>query len=160
MVARNLVYDATSSARCVPKQRKRWPLAHHGGAGCSGNGERNAERDEPQNRLNRQLHRLSSDHDRVTVRQIGEMCSLQSQERSVQNEKCGRCKSRENLPLKAQCFPEYVAIAERPEPEHVHVIRQRRSTAKDNADKDGKNEKDAAAMATARRLYPRPVNGL
>ena len=122
--------------RCVPKKRERRPLRHHGGAGCSGNDERNAERDEPQNRLNRQPHRLSADENRVTDRQIGEMCPLQSQKRSVQNEKCGRCKSREDSPLKTQCFPEHVPIAERPEPEHVHVIRQRGPTAEDDAGED------------------------
>src|SRR6266851_4130556 len=86
------------------------------------------------------------------------MRSLQSQERSVQNEKCGRCKSREDSPLKAQCFPEHVSVAEPPEPEHVHVIGQRGPTAEDDADKDGENEKEAAA--TPRRMRRRPVNGL
>jgi hypothetical protein len=98
----------------------------------------------------------------MTARQIGEMCPLQSQERTVQNEKCGRCKSREDSPLKTQCFPEYVPVAERPEPEHVHVIRQRGPTAEEDARKDGENEKEAAA--TPRRMRPRmvrrPVNGL
>ena len=145
--------------RCVPEERERRPLRHHAGAGCSGNDERNAERDEAQDRLNRQLQRLSADENRVTARQIGEMRSLQSQERSVQNEKCGRRKSREDSPLKAQRFPEHVPVAERPEPEHVHVIRQRGPTAEDDDGKDGENEKEATA-ATPRRMRPRPVNGL
>src|SRR5438132_9692853 len=58
------------------------------------------------------------------------MSPLQRQERSVQNEKCGRCKSREDSPLKSQGFPEHVPVAERLEPEHVHVIGQRGPSAK------------------------------
>src|ERR1039458_9486341 len=86
------------------------------------------------------------------------MRPLQSQERSIQNEKCGRCKSREDPPLKTQCFPEHVPVAERPEPEEVYVIRQRGPAAEDDTGKDAENEKDAAA--TPRRMRPRPVNGL
>ena len=159
-LAKNRVHDATSGARCVPKKRERRPLLYHGAAGCSGNDERNAERDEPQNRLDRQLHRLSADENRVTLRQIGEVCSLQSQKRSEQNEKCGRGESREDPPLKTQCFPKYVPIAERPEPEHVHVIGQRGPTAEENGGKDGNNEKEAAATAGLRRMRRRPVDGL
>jgi hypothetical protein len=65
------------------------------------------------------------------------MCPLQSQERPVQNEKCGRGKSREDSPLKTQCFPEHVAEAERPEPEQVHVIRQSGPTAEEEGGKNG-----------------------
>ena len=83
---------------------------------------------------------------------------LQSQERSVQNEKCGRCKSREDAPLEAQCFPEHFPVAERLEPEHVHVIRQRGPAAEEDDAKDGENEKEAAAAT--RRMHPRPVNRL
>src|ERR1017187_115317 len=92
--------------------------------------------------------------------QIWEMYPLQRQKRTVHNQKCDRCKNREDSPLKTQCFPEHIRIAERSEPEHVHVIRQRRPTDEENADKDGKNENKAAAPATVRRLRPWPVNGL
>src|ERR1017187_10416600 len=88
------------------------------------------------------------------------MCPLQSQERSIQNEKRGRCKSREDPPLKTPCFPEDGPIAKRPEPEHVHAIGQRGPTAEEDAGKDGKNEKQASAVARARRQDPRPVNRL
>src|ERR1019366_6279862 len=157
--AKNRIQDATS-AGCVPEQRKRRPLPHHGGASCSGNGERNAERDEAEDRLNRQLQRLSADENRVATRQIGEMRTLKSQERSEQNEKGGRCKSREDSPLKAQCFPEHVSVAERLEPEHVHVIRQCGPAAEDDAGKDGENEKETTATARPRLMRRRPVNGL
>ena len=69
-LTKDRVYDSTACARCEPKKRERRPLPCHGAAGCSGNDERNAEHDEPQNRLNRQPHRLSADENRVTVRQI------------------------------------------------------------------------------------------
>ena len=69
-LAKNRVHDAASGAGRVPKERERRPLRHHAGAGCSGNGERNAKRDEAQDRLNRQLHRLSADENRVAARQI------------------------------------------------------------------------------------------
>jgi hypothetical protein len=85
------------------------------------------------------------------------MRALQSEERSIQNEKCGRCKSREDSPLKAQCFPEHVPEAERPEPEHVHEIGQRGPTAKEDADKDGENEKEAAAASQSIRALLHPV---
>ena len=160
-LAKNWVHNATTGAWRVPKERERRPLRRHGAAGCSGNDKRNAECDEPQNRLNRQLHRLSADENRVTGRQIREMRSLESQKRSVQDDKCGRRKSREDSPLKAERFPEYVPIAERPEPEHVHVIRHRGPTAEDNGGKDGNNnEEEAAAMAAWRRLQTRPVDRL
>src|SRR5450756_666130 len=71
-------------------------------------------------------------------------------------------KAAKTPPLKTQCFPEYVPVAERPEPEEVHVIRQRGPAAEDDAGKDAENEKEAAA--TPRRMRPRmsrrPVNGL
>src|SRR6266851_8047640 len=90
------------------------------------------------------------------------MCPLQSQKRSVQNEKCGRCKSREDSPLESECFPEHVPIPERPEPEHVHVIRKRGPTAEDNAGKEKEDEKEKETTATARpcRMRRRPVNRL
>jgi hypothetical protein len=47
-----------------------------------GYAERNAERDEPQNRPDWQLHRLSTNENGVTDRQIREMGSLESQKRS------------------------------------------------------------------------------
>jgi hypothetical protein len=75
------------------------------------------------------------------------MRPLQSQKRSVQNEKCGGCKSGEDFPLQTQCFPEDVRVAERAEPEQVHVIRQRGPTAEENNGKDGENKKEAAATA-------------
>src|ERR1035437_2572992 len=150
--------DATSGAGCVPEKRERRPLHHHAGASGSRNDQRNAERDQTQHRLNRQLQRLSADDNRVATRQFGEMRSLQSQERSIQNEKCGRCKSREDSPLKAQCLPEHVPVAERPEPKHVHVIRQRGPDAEEDGGKDDENKKETAA--TPRRMRWRPVNGL
>src|ERR1035441_10771603 len=88
------------------------------------------------------------------------MCPLQGQKPPVQNEKCGRCKCHEDSPLKSQRFPEHVAIAERPEPEHVHVIGQRGPTAEDDADKDDENKKEAAATARPRRMRRWQVNGL
>ena len=89
----------------------------------------------------------------MTGRQIREMRSLESQKRSEQDDKCGRRESREDSPLKTERFPEYVPIAQRIEPEHIHVIRQRGSTAEENGGKDGNNEEEAAAtMATGRRL--------
>src|SRR5205807_8237681 len=155
--AKDRVHDATSGARCVPEERERRPFHHHAATGCSRNGERNAERDEAQDRFTRQLQRLSADENRLAAWQIGEMSPLQRQERSVQNEKCGRCKSREDSPLKSQGFPEHVPVAERLEPEHVHVIGQRGPSAKEDAGKDGENEKEASPP---RRMHPRPVNGL
>jgi len=86
------------------------------------------------------------------------MRPLQRHERSIQNEECGRSKSREDSPLKAQCFPEHVPVAERLEPEHVHVIRQRGPTAEEDGGKDRENEKEASAAP--RRMRRRPVNGL
>ena len=86
------------------------------------------------------------------------MSPLQRQEGTVQNEKCGRCKSREDPPLKTQRFPEHFPVAERLEPEHVNVIRQRGPAAEEDDAKDGENEKEAAA--TPRRMHPRPVNRL
>jgi hypothetical protein len=159
-LAKNRIYHATSSARRVPKESERRPLRHHAGAGCSGNGERSGERDEAQDGLNRELHRSSADENRVTAWQIGEMRPLQGQEGAVQDEKCGRCKSREDSPLQAQRFPEYFPVAKRPEPEHVHVVRQRGPTAEEDARKDGENEKKSAE--TPRRMRPRmgrrPIN--
>src|SRR5260370_23727267 len=86
------------------------------------------------------------------------MRPIQRQKRSPQDEKCGRCKGREDPRLKAQCFPEHVPVAERPKPEPLYAIRQGGPTAEDNAGKDGENEKQAAA--TARRMRRRPVNRL
>src|SRR5208282_434076 len=151
--------DATGGAGCVPEKRERRPFHHHAGAGGSRNGQRNAERNQAQDRLNRQLQRLSADENRVAARQIGEMRPLQGQERSVQNQKCGRCKSREDSPLQAQCLPEHILVAERPEPEYVHVIRQRAPAAKNDADEDSHNEEETAAT-TPWRVWWRPVNGL
>src|ERR1700685_3315730 len=90
------------------------------------------------------------------------MCPLQGYERSVQNQKCGRCKSCEDSPLKTQCFPEHVPVAERAEPEEVHVTRQRSPTSQDDAGKDSENEKEAEAMPgrTRPRTNWRPVDGL
>jgi hypothetical protein len=67
-LAKNRIYDATRQcAGRVPKERERRPLRHHAGAGGSGNDERNAERDEAQDWLNRQLQRLSADENRVAA---------------------------------------------------------------------------------------------
>ena len=51
----------------MPKERECWPLSDHSRAGCSGNSQRNTERDEPQNRLYRQLYRLPADRQGVLV---------------------------------------------------------------------------------------------
>src|ERR1700691_3737407 len=95
----------------------------------------------------------------MTVRQIGEMRPLQEQERSMQNEKCGRCESREDFPLKTHCFPKDVAIAERVEPEHVHVVRQSGPTTEEDYGKNDQNENETAATRL-RWAHPGPVNGL
>src|SRR5260370_38761422 len=87
------------------------------------------------------------------------MRSFQGEERSVQNEKCNCCKGREDSPLKAQRLPEHAPVPERPEPEHVHVIRQRRPTAEEDAGKDDQKNKEAAS-SMPRRMGRRPVNGL
>src|SRR6266851_2107236 len=87
------------------------------------------------------------------------MRSLQSQERSKKNEKRSYRKSSKDSPLKAQRFPQYVSVAERPEPQHVDVIRQRGPTAEKENGKDGENEEKEAA-ATPWRVRSRPVNGL
>src|SRR5579864_6213404 len=113
----------------------------------------------PENGLHRQFQRLSTDNDRVTIRQVGHVCSLQSEKRSVQNEKCGRCKSRKDFPVKIQCFPKDVPIAERPEPEHVHVVRQCGPATEEDHGQYDENENERAA-ARLRPAYPRPVNGL
>src|ERR1700746_1483061 len=87
------------------------------------------------------------------------MRSLQTQKRSEQNKKCGCRKNRKDSPLKAQCFPQYVSVAQRTEPEHVHVIRQCGPAAEKDDGKDGEtNEKEAAARP--RRTHSRPVDGL
>src|ERR1700686_1783796 len=73
----------------------------------------------------------------------------QSQEPSVQNEKCGCEKCREDQPLQAYGLPEYFGVTERPEPEGVDVIRQYcAATEKD----DRKNGKDKQKYTPARRL--------
>src|ERR1039457_609727 len=161
-LAKNRIKDAatTSGGAGVPKERERRPFHHHAGAGGNGNDQRKAECNEAQDRLNRQLHLLSADVNRVAARQVGEMRPLQSQERSIQNEKRDRCKSREDPPLQTQGFPEDIPVAERSEPEHIHVIRQRGPAAEDDAGKDGENEKEAAATARPRRMRRWPVNGL
>src|SRR5207237_8570814 len=82
-LAKNRVHNATTGAWREPRKRERRPLPCHGAARCSGNDKRNAECDEPQNRLNRQLHRLSADENGVTVRQIREVRSLESQKRTI-----------------------------------------------------------------------------
>src|SRR6266705_2325847 len=116
-LTKNRVYDTAASARCEPEEGECRPLRDHGAAGCSGNRERNTQRYEPQNGLNRQLHRLPADENGLTARQIRKVCSLESEKRSVQNEECCRRKSREDSPLKTQRFPEHVPKAERLEPE-------------------------------------------
>src|SRR5882724_6848768 len=143
-LAKHRVHEATSAARCVPEERDRRPLRHHAGASYSGNCERKAKCDEAQHRLNRQLQRLSANENRVTARQIGQMRSLQSQKRSEQNKKCGCRKGSKDSPLKAQRFPQYVSVAEGPEPEHVHVIRKRGPTAENDNGEDGENEEKEA----------------
>jgi len=45
------------------------------------------------NRLNRQLHRLSADHDGVAFGQIGKMGALQSQERPYRMENVAAAKA-------------------------------------------------------------------
>src|SRR5881398_602128 len=87
------------------------------------------------------------------------MRSLQSQKRSVKHKKYDRRKSCEDSPLEAQRFPKHIPVAQRLEPEHIHVIRQRGPTAEEDAGKDGEDEEKEAA-ATPRRMHPRPVNGL
>ena len=98
----------------------------------------------------------------MTGRQIREVRSLESKKRSEQDDKCARRENREDSPLKAERFPEYVPIAQRIEPEHIHVIRHRGPTAEDNGGKDGNNneEEAAAAMAARRRLQTRPTHRL
>jgi hypothetical protein len=104
---------------------------------------------------------LASFENRVTARQIGKMRSLQSEKRSVQNDKCGRCKSREDSPPKTQRFPEYVPIAERAEPESIHVIRKCGPTAEEDDGKNNENQEKETAKTTRRlQLRPWPVSGL
>src|SRR5712671_4839509 len=100
-LAKYRVQEATGGMRRVPEERDRRPLQHHRGPGSNRNSQRKAEGDEAQDRLHRQLQRLSADQNRVSSRQIAQMRSLQSQKRSVQNKKCGCRKSREDSPLEA-----------------------------------------------------------
>ena len=98
-LAKDRVHDATGSVRGA--YQKSASVGHSAimlGAGHNGDGERNDKCDEAQDGLDRQLQRLPADENRVTARQIGQMRPLQSQKRSVQNKKCGGCKSRERLP--------------------------------------------------------------
>ena len=130
------------------RERQRRPLRHHTGAGRTGNGERNTERAKAHNRLNRQPHRPSINENRVPAGQIAVMSSFQSQKRSVQNEKCSRCKSREDTPLQAQRLPVHLRVSERPEPEQIDPIRECRAAAKDDAGNDGDNNKKETTAAT------------
>ena len=79
-LAENRVDHATRGRRHVQKKRDRRPLRHHPGAGCKGDSQRNAHRDEPQDGLDRQSHWLLADEYRVAAWQIREMRSLQGQE--------------------------------------------------------------------------------
>ena len=86
------------------------------------------------------------------------MRPFQGQERSVQNDECGGRKAGEDSPLKSQSSPEDVSVAERPEPEHIHVIGQRGPATEEDGGKYGENEKEAPAAP--RRGRCGPVNGL
>jgi len=62
----------------------------------------------------------------VAFGQIGKMGALQSQERSIQNEKRGGSKKPRRFPTEGSVFFQKTGtIAERPEPEQVYVNKDR-----------------------------------
>ncbi len=157
-LAKDRVHNAASNARRVPIQGKCRPLRHHRSPGYCGNDQRNHEPHNAQDKLDRQFHRLSADENRLTALQLGGVRPLQDQERSVENQKCGRGKYRECRPLNAQLFPEHVSVAERPEPERVHIVRRKYPRAENNYSNDGENDEEEAD--TPWRTWARPINGL
>ena len=77
-LAKDGIDNVASDAWRVPIERERRPLHHHAGANRSGDNQRNAESSKAQDWLNRQSYGLSGDENRVTTRQVGKVCSLQS----------------------------------------------------------------------------------
>ena len=75
--AKDGIGDAPRGLRCVPVERQRGPLRLHCGAGRQRNNQRNANRDEMQNRLDREIDRLAPDENRMIARQIGQMRPLE-----------------------------------------------------------------------------------
>ena len=73
-------------------------------------------------RFHRHLYRLTTDKDRLTAPQLDPVRPLQSQERSVQNQKCRSGKCREDRPLNALGLPEYGSVAERAKPERINIV--------------------------------------
>ncbi len=114
------------------------------GAGRHGNDQRDDERDETEDALDRQFHRLPSDEN-LCRRKSGWYARLSARNASVQNEKCGRRKCGKDRPLKANRLPEHIPVSERCEPEGIDVIRYRRSAAENDDGCQAKNEEKAAA---------------
>ncbi len=143
--AEDRIENAARRPRRIPVERKRWPFRAHAGAGHRGDDQRNHQHDEPQDPLDRQPERLPADVNNPAAQQIWLIRPPQRQEPSIQNEKCGRRKSRKYRPLQAQALKKYISVAEGFEPEAADVIRQGRPAAQnDDADQDKKKDEPAS----------------
>ncbi len=144
--------DRRSRAWRIPIEGERRPRGRHASAGNRANDERQPQRDEPQQRLYRQVQRLTIDQNRragqfsETRRPERQKCAVQRQE-GHDREKC------EDGRLKIQRLPEHVEVPERFEPERFDVIRQRRPAAEHDGGQDDE-EKQTATPASRTGGWP------
>ena len=147
--------DEAGRRRSVPIERERRPLGHQAGAGGERDDRRAAERCDLQHRLDRQLDRLTVDHDRQAG-QLAEPGGLDREERAVDDDERRHREEREHRCLQVQRLPEHLGVAERAEPQRIDVVRQGGAAAEEDDGEQREQEETAARPRFTRR---RPVDG-
>jgi hypothetical protein len=124
-------------AQGLPENRVRWaalgrgmrvegetgPMIHHAATGEHRHEQRQAQGDQPQQRLQRQPYRLPIDVDRVAD-QRGKPAGLQCADHPIEHREGEHGEHDEGQALQVETSPENGAIAQRVEPERIDVIGQ------------------------------------
>jgi len=145
--------------RGVPEERQRGPLGLHGGAGGKSDDDGNGERDPAKHLRDRELYLVACDEDGVMLGQVVGVRPPERGEDAKEKEKRDHCESSEDAPFEAARLPEHGRVAERPEPEQVNPVGQRRAASEDDDGENGEDEEQNAAARPGGLCRQRPIDG-
>jgi hypothetical protein len=101
---------------------------------------------------------LANDKKGVFGGQIVDVGPLEKRKCSIQDKKCDHCKGREDGPCDAPGSPEDFFVTERPEPQQVNPVENRRPEAEDKNGNDGNESKQSSALSRRLLRQPGPIN--
>lgn len=140
------------AAAAVPPQCEHRPVVHHSSAGDRGDHNGSEEGHETQRRTDGQPDGAAVQHEDAVGAEFGEARRLQEHEAAVQEDERDQCEAGEHARLDREGLPEHLPIAERPEPERVHVVRHERLAGDEEKDDECENPGAETAFGPPRRI--------